>query len=145
MKEVIGSRSEKQIQSHYQKYLKRVSKNVKKLKRKDPMRPLQDHDLETECQLYQKLFTAQDLTANTPSQIRNMVVCACLIDSNSPRLERNIIITDSSLDSLQQKSDLSSTAKESSTLVKKEKGVKKMLEEEEQWNPHSLSFWVTPT
>lgn len=36
VRELIGTRKEKQIQSHYQKYARRVAKMVKKIKRKGP-------------------------------------------------------------------------------------------------------------
>lgn len=45
VKEIIGTRQEKQIQSHHQKYLRRVAKMVKKIKRKGTHHSFQDHEL----------------------------------------------------------------------------------------------------
>ena len=90
---MIGTRQEKQIQSHYQKYLRRVAKMVKKIKRKGPHHNPQDADLEAETYLYRQLFSTTDITSHTPSQIKSMILCSCHSDNTSPRKERNIIIT----------------------------------------------------
>ena len=95
VKEIIGTRQEKQIQSHHQKYLRRVAKMVKKIKRKGPHHSLQDLELAAEAELYRQLFTSKDITAATPCQIKAMITCLCPEDRNSPpRMKRNIIITD---------------------------------------------------
>jgi hypothetical protein len=98
VREVIGSRQEKQIQSHHQKYLRRVSKMVKKIKRKGGSHSYEDGELEAEVALYRLLFTTADLTSLTPCQIRSMILCVCPGDHSSPRKQRNIIITDSKSD-----------------------------------------------
>lgn len=94
MREVIGTRREKQIQSHFQKYTRRVAKMVKKIKRKGTNFDHQDADLESEKQLYRQLFMHADITRSTPSQVRSMILCVCPSDRKvkSPRKERNIIL-----------------------------------------------------
>ena len=97
---MIATRQEKQIQSHFQKYLRRVAKMVKKIKRKGVHHQTQDPDLEAETNLYRQLFSTTDITMQTPSQIKSMILCSCLADTKSSRKKRNIIITNSIKDTL---------------------------------------------
>jgi hypothetical protein len=93
VREVIGTRREKQIQSHYQKYARRVARMVKKIKRRGARLP-PDTDLMAETELYRRLFAKEEATPATPSQIRSMILCVCSPSPPSPRRERNIIIHD---------------------------------------------------
>ena len=104
MRGVIGSRREKQIQSHFQKYVRKVARMVKKIKRKGSHFRYQDELLEAERALYARLFTYHDLTPATPSQLRSMIICVCAPDTlpDPARRRRNIIIKSCSHQPLRQ-------------------------------------------